>query len=267
MVFKVNNLKRSFTIVNTIIHICHTLFLLLLCSISFAQQTVEGLVLDNDNRQRVGRVLIVNTTTGANVFNNAKGEFALSMKKGDVLVAQRDEYKNDTIRYTEQKIVVFNMKKNSIYIQPVTVVAKKSPEQILAQRQIDYEKAFRMADAGDFFSVGQNGAGLSIGTIYNLLSKEGRNARKLTAYFQKEYEENVIDLKFSRAFVISVTKLEGELLDNFMLRYRPSYSFVQMANNYQMIAYVRSKYEQFKTNPLYKPLPDLEKIEIDGKEN
>ena len=252
---------------STIVGICHILFLLLFCLVSYGQQRIEGLVLDGDARQRVGRVLIVNTTSGDNTFNNAKGEFTLTMKTGDVLVARRDEYGNDTIQYTGQKVVIFNMKKNAIYIEPVTVVAKKSPEQILAQRQVDYEKAFRMADAGDYFSVGPNGAGLSINTIYNLLSKEGRNARKLTAYFHKEYEENIIDLKFSKAFVISITGLEGEMLDNFMLRYRPSYNFVKLANNYQMIGYVRSKYEQFKINPYYRPLPDLKKIEIDEKED
>jgi hypothetical protein len=159
------------------------------------------------------------------------------------------------------------MKKNAIYIEPVTVVAKKSPEQILAQRRIDYEKAFRLSDPGSYFSVGPNGAGLSINTIYNLLSKEGRNARKLTTFFEREYEENVIDLKFSKAFVMRITGLEGELLDNFMLRYRPSYNFVAAANNYQMISYVQLKYEQFKINPYYKPLPDLMKVEINEKDN
>lgn len=251
----------------TCISICHTLFLLLLCTYGHAQQKIEGLVLDSDTRQRIGRVLIFNKTTGANTFNNAKGEFALAVNDGDVLIAQRDEYKSDTVQFTDQKVIIFNMKKNAIYIEPVTVVAKKSPEQILAQRQIDYEKAFRLSDGGEYFTVGSNGAGLSINAIYSLFSKEGRNARKLTAYFQREYEENVIDLKFSKAFVTRITGLEGTLLDNFMLRYRPSYSFVQSANNYQMTGYIRSKYEQFKLNPYHNPLPDLKKIEIDEKEN
>src|SRR5690606_30264674 len=173
----------------------------------------------------------------------------------------------DTLVYAEQEVVVFNLKKTSIYIEPVTVVAKRNPEEILAQRQIDYAKAYRMADAGDYFSVGPNGAGLSISTIYNLLSKEGKNARKLTAYFQQEYEENVVDWKFSRNLVKSVTKLEGELLDNFMIRYRPSYRFVQEANTYLLTAYIRSKYEQFKINPYFKPLPDLKNIKIDEKQH
>lgn len=252
---------------STIANICGTLALLLLGLWAHAQQKVEGLVLDGDTRQRIGRVLIINSTSGANTFNNAKGEFSLPVNSGDVLIAQREEYKSDTVTYSNQQAVVFNLKKTSIYIEPVTVVARKSPDEILAERRIDYNKAYRLADPGSYFSVGPNGAGLSINTIYNLLSKEGRNARKLTAYFQKEYEENIIDLKFSKGLVSRITGLEGELLDNFMLRYRPSYVFAQSANNYQMIGYIKSKYGQFKINPYFNPLPDLMNIKIDEKDD
>ncbi len=250
---------------NTIAGFFCTFFLFLLSAVAIGQQKVAGLVLDKDTHQRVAKVLVVNTTSGENMFNNAKGEFYLEMKKGDVLIAKREEYKSDTLVYQGEQVMIFYLEKTSIYIEPVTVVAKKNPDEILALRRKDYSKAYRLADPGDYFSVGPNGAGLSIGTIYNLLSKEGKNARKLTAYFQKEYEENVIDLKFSRMLVKSVTGLDGEMLDNFMLRYRPSYTFAHMANSYQMTGYILSKYEQFKINPHYKPLPDLMKIEIDEK--
>ncbi|NGM60978.1 hypothetical protein G5B30_03505 [Sphingobacterium sp. SGG-5] len=240
-------------------------FLFLFYTLGYGQQKVAGIVLDRNTKQRVARVLLINTTSGANVFNNARGEFSLGVQQGDTLIAQREEYKSDTLVYVGQEVMVFNLQKTSIYIEPVTVVAKKNPDEILAQRRIDYAKAYRMADAGDYFSVGPNGAGLSINTIFNFLSKEGKNARKLTAYFQQEYEENVVDWKFSRNLVKSVTGLEGELLDNFMIRYRPSYYFVQEANTYVLTAYIRSKYEQFKINPYFKPLPDLTKIKIDEK--
>jgi len=251
--------------VKTIVGFFCTFFLFLLCSAGYGQRKVAGIVLDRDTKQRVARVLVLNNTSGANVFNNGKGEFYLEMQKGDVLIAKREEYKNDTLVYGGQEVVLFHLQKTSIYIEPVTVVAKKNPDQILAQRRIDYAKAYQLADAGDYFSVGPNGAGLSINTIYNLMSKEGKNARRLTRYFQHEYEENVVDWKFSRTLVKSVTGLEGQLLDNFMVRYRPSYSFVQQASAYQLTGYILSKYGQFKINPYFKPLPDLTKIKIDEK--
>src|SRR5690606_6920703 len=162
------------------------------------QQKIEGLVFDKDTKQRIGRVLLINRSSGINVFNNSRGEFALSMEVGDQIIAQKEHYFSDTLTYTGERILIFNLKKTSIYIDPVTVVARKTPEQILAERRRDYDKAYKLADPGSYISVGPTGAGLSIGAIYSLFSREAKNARRLTTYFQREYEENIVDIRFSK---------------------------------------------------------------------
>lgn len=243
-------------------------FFILLTNIipSQAQTKVEGIVFDVDTKQRVGRVMLTNLRTGAKLFNNTRGEFVLNLEIGDKLVSSKENYHSDTLEYTGQVVLVINLKKKTIYIDPVTVVARKTPDQILAERREEYDKAFKLADPGDYVSVGQNGAGLSINAVYNYFSREGRNARRLTRYFQREYEENIVDIRFSRDLVRNTIGLEGDALDNFMIRYRPSYDFVMAASPYQMINYIKSKYEFFKFAPYIKPLPDLNKLEIDQKE-
>lgn len=248
------------------LNIIQLLFLLFVCLSAHAQQKVEGLIFDKDTKQRIGRVLLINKNSGINVFNNSRGEFALTMQPGDQIIAQKEHYFSDTLVYTGQKVLIFNLKKTSIYIDPVTVVARKTPEQILAERRRDYDKAYKLADPGSYLSVGPTGAGLSINAIYSLFSKEAKNARRLTNYFQREYEENIVDIRFSKELVKGVTGLEGEPLDNFMVRYRPSYDFVSLATHYQMVSYIKSKYEYFKFVPYIKPLPDLNSIDISNKD-
>jgi len=252
--------------VNTFIRILFILLFFGFSSPTFAQQKVEGIVFDKDTKQRVGRVLLTNLTTNEKIFNNTRGEFAMNINSGDILVSQKDNYYADTLQYNGEKILIIHLKRASIYIDPVTVVARKTPDQILNERKRDYSKAYSLADPGSLISVGNNGAGLSIGAVYNYFSREGRNARKLTQYFQKEYEDNIIDLRFSRELVRSTTGLEGEALDNFLIRYRPTYDFVSLANHYQMISYIKSKYEFFKFVPYIRPLPDLTKIYLLPKE-
>ena len=72
-------------------------------------------------------------------------------------------------------------------------------------------------------------------------------------------------MRFSRELVRITTGLEGEALDNFLVRYRPSYDFVLRANHYQLISYIKSKYEFFKFVPYIKPLPDLSEFSISPK--
>lgn len=251
---------------NTFVRYIYIISSIFYCSILYAQDKIEGIVLDKDTKQRIARVLLINKTTGANTYNNMKGEFALEMNLGDQIIAQKEHYFNDTLIYNGAKVLIVNLKKTAILIDPVTVVARRSPEEILAQRRRDYSKTYRLADPGSFISVGPNGAGLSIDAVYNYFSKEGKNARRLIKYFEREYEDNVIDMRFSKELIRTVTGLEGEPLDNFLVRYRPSYDFVVAANHYQMVHYIKTKYEFFKHVPYIKPLPNLQEIKTDFKD-
>jgi co-chaperonin GroES (HSP10) len=247
------------------LNICH-IHIILLCSLSpfwsIAQNNIGGIVLDAESKQRIAKVLIVNRTTGENTYNNSKGEFSLTLRIGDIVIANKENYYADTITYEGAKALIVNLRRKTIAIAPVTVMGRVSPEEILARRREEYNKAYRLADPGDFVSVGQNGAGLSIDAVYNYFSREGKNARRLTKYFQKEYEDNYIDVVFNRELIRGVTGLEGEPLDNFMIRYRPTYNFVLTADRYQLIKYIKSKYEYFKHIPYIKPLPDLNEINL-----
>lgn len=253
-------------LVNTFVRILFVLLLIGMALSVFAQQNIEGIIFDQGTKQRVGRVMLTNLTTGERIFNNSRGEFTVPLRFGDVLVSSKENYFADTLHYSGQKVLVVNLKREAIEIAPVTVVARKTPDQILNDRKRDYTKAYRLADPGSLISVGDNGAGLSIDAVYNYFSKGGKNARRLTKYFQREYEDNVIDLRFSRELVRNTTGLEGESLDNFLVRYRPSYEFVMGANHYQLVSYIKSKYEFFKFVPYIKPLPDLNAFDLSPKE-
>ena len=247
------------------VSVYHILFICISCFYSFwanGQESIGGIVLDVESRQRIAKVLLLNKTTGEIIYNNNKGEFSLTLTHGDVIIASKENYRSDTITYAGARALVISLKRKAIEIAPVTVMGRVSPEEILAKRREDYNKAYRLADPGDFVSVGQNGAGLSIDAVYNYFSKEGKNARRLTKYFQKEYEDNYIDAVFSREIVKNVTGLEGEPLDNFMIRYRPEYNFVLTADRYKLIKYIKTKYEYFNHIPYIKPLPDLKEIDL-----
>lgn len=223
---------------------------------------VQGIVFDKGTDQRVGKAFIKNDDTKENTFNNARGEFELGVSSGDFIITSKEGYTADTIKYTGQQVLMVYLNRTSIYIPEVNVVARRSPEEILKQRQEDFSKAYKLADPGSILSVGPTGAGLSIGSVFNMLSREGKNARRLTRFIQKEYEEDVIDSKFTRDLVGNITGLTGDHLSVFMRNYRPTYSFVSIASPYELTTYIRSKYEIFKLNPNLRFLPKLPEIDL-----
>ncbi|WP_437919442.1 hypothetical protein [Sphingobacterium sp. LRF_L2] len=230
----------------------------------YAQRAlVQGIVFDKDTNQRIGKVFVKNERSKENAYNNARGEFNMEVSLGDLIITSKEGYFADTIQYSGQKVLMMYLHRSSIYIPEVNVVARRSPEEVLQQRKDDFNKAFKLADPGSVFSVGPTGAGLSIGAIYNMLSREGKNARRLTHIIQLEYEDNVIDSKFTPDLVTGVTGLTGERLSIFMHNFRPTYYFAVAASPYELSSYIRSKYEIFKLNPNLRFLPKLPDIDLD----
>src|SRR5690606_71263 len=127
-----------------------------------------------------------------------------------------------------------------IWLDEVSVVARRSPEERLQANKREYSTAYSKGDAGSIFSTAPTGAGLSISALYSLISREGKNSRRLQEIIERDYRESVIDYRFTPDLVSSVTGLKDDDLRDFMQQYRPSYYFVLSANDYNLVFYIRS---------------------------
>lgn len=243
--------------------------LLIFCSLSpvllYGQQSLEGIVYDKDTKRRLGEVQVRNLNTQKYIYNDARGEFKTAVKAGDILVFKKTGYFSDTITYNNQSAIIVNLKENVSAIETVTVIGRKNPDDVLNEIKRDYGKAFELSQPGDIFSVGMTGAGLNINSLYNMVSKEGKNARRFTQFIGKLHEENIIDFYFTPELVRSLVGLEGEDLKVFMQLFRPTYEFVTTSNYYEMVKYIKSKYEVFKLHPNLRPLRELPDIKLDVK--
>lgn len=227
-----------------------------------AQRQLEGIVFDKESKDRLGEVLIYNLKTKDRAFNNHRGEFRIKVNEADTLVFLKYGFFSDTLVVSNKDVLIHSMLRDYTQIEPVDVYARRTPEQVLEQAKKDYDKAYKLADPGSLLSVGPTGAGLSMGALYSLVSREARNARRFTEYMNTVYKENVIDSKFTPDLVQSLVGLQGQRLHNFMVRFRPSYEFVMQASHYELTEYIKSKYNLFKILPDLRPLPELPKVDF-----
>lgn len=218
------------------------------------EKTVQGIVFDRDSKQRLSRVYIYNTSTSKGFYNNSKGEFTTNASPGDVLLAALQGYRVDTVTVGSQNTILFYLKRTSIRLKEVRIQdSLKNPREQLKETQKEYKDAYSKGDVKDVFTSGgsnsASGAGLSITTLYNLLSKEGKNARQLQKIIERDYNEAMISYRYNPGLVSQVTGLKGEKLTDFMQQYRPSYNFVIEANDYQLIAFIKTSYQRYLQNP------------------
>ncbi|MRX47484.1 hypothetical protein [Pedobacter puniceum] len=241
--------------------------LLLWVKASFAQSVeAEGIVFDSDTKFRLTRVSITNLTTGASIFNNSKGEFKLSLSAGDKITASLFGYKPDTLIFNPSRpTLIFNLKRLAIplaevLVQDSVLSAKKRFEELRKQ----FSSLNRLGNNRDILTIGnQGGAGLSIDALWSALSREGKNARRLQEIMERDYINNFIDERFTKALVTKTTGLRGGKLEIFMLNYRPSYFFVLGASEYDLISYIKIAYIRFKRYPYQEDLSHLQPIKLE----
>ncbi|TCK83188.1 carboxypeptidase-like regulatory domain-containing protein [Albibacterium bauzanense] len=222
-----------------------------------AQQETDGLVYDEGTKQRIAKVYIYNTNSDTGTFSNLKGEFHLKVSDGDVLIAAVEGYFPDTLTFRNESAILIYLKRSSTLLREVTIIARRSPEELLKEKKEDYNTAYSKGDPGPLFSVGNTGAGLSIGALYSLLSKEGKNARYLQEIIERDYQNDIIDYRFTPELVTALTGLRDKDLDDFMMQYRPSYYFILASNDYSLALYIRSSYQDYRRNPYLRRLPPL----------
>ena len=62
-------------------------------------------------------------------------------------------------------------------------------------------------------------------------------------------QEKYVQYRFTKRFVIKLTRLEGEELDRFMDFCKPSYEVLGLLNDLELGYYIQKKFEEFKNTP------------------
>lgn len=211
---------------------------------------IQGIVIDKETKQRLAKVYIYNTRTSDGLYNNTKGEFSTYALPGDTLVAALNGYRVDTIVYKGQSASYFQLKSIGIRLRDVTIQEQKiSPAQKHEALQKEYRYATLKGKSNDLINFSNGTSGLGIDAIYNLLSRQGKNARHLQRVLEQDYKEDLIDYRFNANLVQQVLNIKEPVLSDFMLQYRPTYQFVIDANDYAFNLFIKNAYRSYKLNP------------------
>ena len=212
---------------------------------------IEGIVFDKETKERIAIVDIKNVTTGQSIYNNLKGEFNIEANDGDILIFSKQYYFSDTIKVLNHNSQAIYLKRSSIQLQQVNIRdSAVTPEQKLAATKRDYTKIYGVLSDKDLLSVSPgSGAGISIDALWNMFSREGKNAQHLRDEIQQDYYQNVIDYRFNRTLVNRITGLKDGQLTSFMQRYRPGYWFAANASEYDFDTYIKANYKRYLRRP------------------
>jgi hypothetical protein len=120
------------------------------------------------------------------------------------------------------------------------------------QNRIDYEKSFNYRKPGFKLtdpSSGGLGVGVDLDALINMLKfRQIRRSLAFRERLEEDEQDKFVDHRFNRSLIKRITGLDGDLLDSFMLAYRPSYLFAKSATDYDFLDYIKLADQEFQFN-------------------
>jgi hypothetical protein len=211
-----------------------------------AQQVLDirGIIFKKNASERVAQALITDEKSQVVMMSDELGGFTIKASIGDTLLITKNNY-------APEKVAVVNANDLIIYMQPVrqlkeVVIKEQSQKQELNEvmKQYGSQGIFNDGKSLPFWQFVNS----PITGLYNLFGKTPARARRFAEFAKDEQQASVIDKRYTRELVKSITKLSDDDADKFMATYRPSYEDMTEWNDYQLIQYIKKEFAYYQKN-------------------
>lgn len=212
--------------------------------------TITGTAYDADTRNKLKLVFVNNLTQREVDHSGQKGDFTVKADLGDLIVFSCPGYQSDTLILENMRPKIVLMRPSLIVLDEVIVSAKgtNKPEDFKSA----YSSAYSYATTNVFSLDGKV-------SLVNAFSKQSKDKRAFQKFMDQELNEKLIDEKFNKPLVTQLTKVRGQLLEDFMSYYRPTYSQVANMSDVDLRTYIIKSYNEYiklpAENRIYPTLP------------
>lgn len=239
--------------------------ILMLCTTGLLAQKLNGLVLDKETKKPVP---YANVTIGlSKVVTLADGKFTLNnVQPGDKLEVSRMGYETYTLTVTIHSAdpTIIWLYQNSISLRQLNIRANRnySIDSIRLRKEFASVFAYKKTSFKDIFvshvdsNIRPNFNGryvnstsslitLSLLPLIKLLSPKKDPTLQLQKRLSKSEEYNYVDEVFSKQKIVSLTKLDGDSLQTFMDKYRPTIVEAKKMSSYEVMTYIKKSFQEF----------------------
>jgi hypothetical protein len=221
------------------------IFFIIFLSAGFAQQYLFGRVFKKGNQEILRGVSVQNFSTKKYNKSDLGGNYRIAATAGDTVIFSSAGYLPDTFFLSGSAPAGgYNMllAPNVVALPGVEIDELSKYEADSIERRKDYAFILDRKHPVKLMNEKrqEDAPGLNFSPI-GYFSKGEKQKRKLKKRVIEEDEEEYIDARFPRSRVAFLTRLTGDSLQQFMLRYRPSYKFCRATDNQKMFLYINDK--------------------------
>lgn len=205
--------------------------------------TIKGRVLDTNYSVGFYNLVVINKTVGKGIFGDYNGNFNITVKKSDVVGISVSGYKTIYISFKDsayQKVY-----KHTYYIESLEYVgATVEVRPLKTLEQLQEERASIAKREVPTVTV-TNAIQSPITALYVAFSKREKTKRKVAEMEYQDQQDEIVR-EILRIYVHhDIIYLSQSDFDEFIRFLNLNTSFLKTANDYQLITYIKGKYEHF----------------------
>ena len=205
---------------------------------------VQGAVFCKSTNIRLAGVSVLNKKTNNTVRTNNLGLFSIVASTGDTLVFS-------VLGYLKKQIVLSGLQDQIVYLQQSNELEEVSIRaRTIKADLMEVEKSFR--SKGIYYKgkpplkLLSPLGGSPLTFFHELLSKDGKRARRWSRYADQQLEYYTIAARFSDNAIKKVVPILEEELPDFKEAYWPRLENINAWNDFELYAYIKESYNKFK---------------------
>ncbi|OXA86402.1 carboxypeptidase-like regulatory domain-containing protein [Flavobacterium hercynium] len=230
---------------------------------STAPQRVSGYVINDNSKQPLSNVNIINTNKVRGAKSDSKGYFEIDVQPNDTIHFTILGFQSLRIRVTndwlKNKVTRIQLTEKAIALEEVVI----APFHLTGYLEVDSKliptkENYRYSISGltQGYEAGEyspNAFGKVLGSIfnpadmlYNFFGKNGKELKKLKQMRQDDTVRNLLESKYDRETVSVLLGVSKDEIPEILQRCSYSDAFIQTANDLQIMDAISACYEQYK---------------------
>ncbi|SHM26916.1 carboxypeptidase-like regulatory domain-containing protein [Flavobacterium xinjiangense] len=243
-------------------------FFLVLSTAAIAQdiqpsQKVNGIIINNNTRQPLSNVNIININKVRGATTDSRGYFEIDVQPNDTLhftilgyQSLRVRVTNDWIKNKSTKIQLTEkaIALEEVIIRPFNLTGYLEVDSKLIPTKENYRYSISGLTQG--YEAGEyspNAFGRVLGSIfnptdmlYNFFGKNPKELKKLKEMKKDDTVRNLLESKFDRETISVLLGVDKNELAEILQRCNYSEAFIQTANDLQIMDAISGCYEEYK---------------------
>ncbi|HEX8377654.1 MAG TPA: hypothetical protein VF602_07535 [Pedobacter sp.] len=226
------------------------LLVFLLISTSTFSQSVNGVIYQKGSATRVTNASVFNVRLKSQILTDIKGSFSIMTSPGDTLLVNHPDY-------MELKFVVANYNDIIIHLQRSNllnevVIKGESRQEQLAEAERSFKKKGIFYKGRPPLLLLSPFGGSPLTFFHELLSKDGRNARRFSRFAQSEGDYYEVASRFNDYNIKKVIPIKDHELPHYKEAYWPSVDQIRSWKDFDLFNYIKKSYSKFLNDRVVK---------------